>query len=99
MMLRVVFYSVLGAALASCQDNRSEALGALREAESACGIPKGKLEYLGGSPDFRQPTADKQANLTVITTAVGRAGEPIYDCINGFRSSRGYRIQQLKAED
>jgi hypothetical protein len=68
---------------------------ALQEAEAACGLPTGKLTYLGASDDPRRKDASSVRPLIVITGATTPRDGPTYQCIERFTSSRGYRIQQL----
>ena len=70
----------------------------LREAEVACGFPQGRLQYLGGSEHPLRKDASNKPPLTVITGAVGARGSATYDCLERFKSSQGYQIQQLTTD-
>lgn len=84
--------------LAGCESHETRANQALREAEVACGFPKGMLEYLGGSEDPLRKDASNKPPFTVITSGAGPKGTTSYDCLDRFRSSRGVRIQQLRTD-
>jgi hypothetical protein len=87
---------VAGLSLVACEDHRDRASLALREAEMACGLRKGMLPVMGQSDDPRRtyPTSEP-VPLTVTTGAIGNKGEIPYDCLARFKSSQGYRIEQI----
>ena len=92
------FLLVSALMLTACESPTKGGHQALREAEIACGLPKDRLNYLGASDDPLRQNARKNPQLSVTTGAMAVKGEKLYECLDSFKSSRGYRIQQLRTD-
>ena len=92
------FILVFALTLTACESPTKHAREALREAETACGLPKDRLNYLGSSDDPMRQDARKTPPFSVITGAISVEGEKLYQCLDRFKSSRGYIIQQLRTD-
>src|SRR5215212_6163705 len=90
---------VLIAGCANQEGYEARARQALREAEVACDLPKGRLKYLGASDDPRRKYASTvKPPLAVMTTSIGSPGQRVYECLRRFKSRQGYQLEQLKTD-
>jgi hypothetical protein len=94
-------FSILALAimLVGCDNHEEPARQALREAEVACKLPEGMLQYLGSSddPEPKYAPPDKPPSW-VMTPDLGWSRKTTNECLADFTSSRGYRIEQPRTD-
>ena len=92
MRLSLVALAIL---VGGCDHRGDGGRQALREAEIACKLPEGMLQYLGSSDDPQPGYAPSgKSPLWVMTPDLGWGRLTDNHCLAGFTSSPGYRIEQ-----